>query len=53
MANKPTTEKPSPKSGGAGNKAKATAKPPSGTAKEKPIKKPDFTEQVSDLNLED
>jgi hypothetical protein len=52
MANKPTTKKPSPKPGGAGNKAKATAKP-SGTAKKKPIKKPPFTEKVSDLNLED
>jgi hypothetical protein len=52
MANKPTTKNPSPKSGGAGNKAKATAKP-SGTAKEKPIEKPPFTKDVSDLNLED
>ena len=52
MADKPATKKPAPKSGAAGNKAKAPAKP-SGTAKKKPIKKPPFTEKVSDLNLED
>lgn len=52
MADKPATKKPPPKSGGAGNKAKATAKP-SGAAKKTPIKKPAFTEKVDDLNLED
>jgi hypothetical protein len=52
MVKKPAGNKPSRKSGGTGNKAKGTAKP-TATAKEKPIKKPNFTNKVSDLNLED
>jgi hypothetical protein len=52
MANKPATKKPSPKSAGTAKKAKATVKP-SGTNMNKAIKKPGFTKEVSDLDLED
>jgi hypothetical protein len=60
MAKKTATKKPTPKPGGAGNKAKAAAKPNAKkkagakpTAKKPPIKKPPFTKKIGDLNLED